>query len=337
MQAEKYFDEQYIKDFFTKKILPLYPDFLEVLNLRIIAHKKNVWEKSHHMVIEYRTKFLGCDGRIRQLPIYCSTHSEESRRGVYESLRFLWDKGFNKGYLSIPHPLLYSDEFQGVFYRGVDGHNLYYYIKQGDKTEIESIVKKSARWFAKLHRMTGARNFNPLNSRIETVLPGLAHILERMSHDYPELEGGVRHIYDIINNKEKDFFKHSEKQWLVHGDAHPENIIRMSPRKIAIIDFTDLCLSDFTRDLGSFTQQLEFMIMRKIKDQAFSDKMKKLFLDTYFSVSNDKLSTSVEERIENYYYWTSMRTAIYYLIKGEAEPQRAFPLIEKTKKHLGLV
>jgi hypothetical protein len=49
----------------------------------------------------------------------------------------------------------------------------------------------------------------------------------------------------------------------------------MSDKKIAVIDFTDICLSDFARDLGTFIQQLEFMANRKIGDHEYTEKIKK--------------------------------------------------------------
>lgn len=326
------FDEQFVLEYFKKKLLPLYPDFKSVLKVSIKAHKKNIWINSYHVVIEFRTKFLGRDGRIRELSIFCSAHSSEPRKNVYDSLSFLWEKGFSKGYLSIPHPLFYSKGFRGTFYRGVSGRNLYSYIRENDRKEVENIVLKSAKWFSKLHRIKTDKNFNPINSRIETVYPGIRHIIWRVGRDYPEYQNVFSQIYEKINSNEKAFLSCQKNLWLVHGDAHPENIIRMGPRKIGVIDFTDLCLSDFARDLGSFTQQLEFMIMRKLGDRDFAEKIKAIFLEEYSKCSKILIDDSTEKRIENYFNWTAMRTATYFLIKDKPEPERAYPLIEEVKK-----
>jgi thiamine kinase-like enzyme len=116
----------------------------------------------------------------------------------------------------------------------------------------------------------------------------------------------------------------------VHGDAHPENIIKMGKRKIAVIDFTDLCLTDFTRDLGTFLQQLEYMCGRKIADKKYAEKVKKLFLEEYFKYVKDvENDLDVEERIETYYYWTAMRTATHFLMKSGPEPTRAEPILKQ--------
>lgn len=328
----KLFDNDYVTSLFTKKVLPLYPDFVKVKKIKIHAHKKHVWEDTYHVVIEFSTIFVTKEGKKKKLAIFCSAHSDEPRKNVYKSLKFLWENGFGKGYLSIPHPLFYSNYFKGTFYRGVVGKNLYHYIREKNFVEIESIIAKTAAWFAKLHNLPieKAINFNKENSRIETVFPGIDHIIWRINKTYPKYSAVYKEIYNTLNNIEKAFLQNTKRLWLVHGDAHPENIIKMSARKIALIDFTDLCLSDFARDLGSFLQQLEFMSARKIGKQDYTEKIKKIFLDEYFAHSHNKLDRELEKRMDNYYNWTAMRTATYFLIKDEPEPLRAYPIIKQV-------
>jgi hypothetical protein len=255
----KLLDENYVKDYFTKKVLPMYPSFKEVRKVRIRPHKKLIWEHTYHVVLEFKTVFKTHEGQSKTLPIFCSAHSSEPRRNVYESLHFLWQSSFSKGYLSIPHPLFYSEYFRGTFYRGVAGETLYHYIREKNYAEIESVLCKTARWFAKLHNLStkNAPNFNKENSRIKTVFPGKKHIMDRVISAYPEYEKIYKDFYKRLIEAEKKFFSNNDKRWIVHGDAHPENVIRMSRKKIAVIDFTDICISDHARDLGSFAQQLE--------------------------------------------------------------------------------
>ena len=194
-KARHLFDEKYVIDLLNKKVLPMYPDFTSIKKIKIHAYKDHIWDSDHHegtyhVVIEYQTTFNTKNGKTKKLPIICSAHSDEPRKNVYDALKFLWGSGFDKGYLTIPHPLFYSDYFRGTFYRGVEGKNLYYYIRNKNYSEIESIVTKAAKWFAKLHNLStkNARNFNVINSRIETVLPGIPHILWRVKEDYPQYE-----------------------------------------------------------------------------------------------------------------------------------------------------
>ena len=110
----------------------------------------------------------------------------------------------------------------------------------------------------------------------------------------------------------------------------------MGKKKLAVIDFTDICLSDCARDLGCFLQQFEYMSMRKINDVEFTEKIKKLFLENYFKNAKIKMDDDLQKRIDNYYNWTNIRTATFFLLKDRAEPDRATPLIEKVKNNLSI-
>lgn len=334
----KLFDEQFVLDLFKKEVLPQYPDFSDIKRIKILAPKKNIWHRTYHVVIEYRTIFLTNDKKERQLRIFCSAHSDEPRKNVYLALKFLWEHNFSSSFLTTPRPLFYSDYFQGTFYRGVEGHNLYNYIRENKRREVNDIMPRAAQWFAKLHGLDNkeAPNFNVGNSQIKTVVPGVKHILGEVKSSYPDHYNFYQKAYKIFIENEERFLKSTKKRWLIHGDAHPENIIKVSQRRIAAIDFTDICLADFARDLGCFLQQLEFMIMRKIQDKEYADKTKKLFLDNYFKSVKIELGEDLKTRIDNYHNWTAIRTATFFLTKDNPEPERAEPLIEKVKKNLGI-
>lgn len=331
-------DEQFVKDYLSKKILQFYPDFVAIKKIKILPHKKLIWETTYHVVFEYETTFIMKNKRTKNLSIFCSAHSNEPRLDFYKALKFLWQHGFGKGDLSIPHPLFFSKGFNALFYRGVSGRNLYYYIKKDDRVKIESTIIKAAFWFAKLHGLEtyGHLVFNKPNSRIESVFPGMPHILERVAQDYLQYSSTFSEIYNCINQKEKDFLASTEKRWMVHGDAHPENIICMGKTKIGMIDFSDFCSADFARDLGSFIQQLGYMCNRKIGDEQYTKKLQKLFLDSYIKNAKIKLDDDLQSRIDNYYNWTTMRTATHFLIKDGPEPDRAVPLIKEVADRLNI-
>jgi len=333
----KLFDEKFISNFFDKEVLPLYPDFKEIKKIKIIPHKKLIWEKTYHVVVEFKT-YLSNGEKTRIFPIFCSAHSDEPRHNVYRALEYLWSHSFASSNLTIPRPLFYNQEFRGTFYQGVEGNNLYHYIKSGNRAMIEETIVRAAAWFYKLHNLpaAGVENFNQENSRIKTVFPGFRRMLRIVRNRYPEYEKLFKIFFDKFSTFEKIFLMSTDKRWLIHGDAHPENIIRISREKTAVIDFTDICLSDFARDLGCFLQQLEFMIMRKIGEADYAQKVKDVFLKSYLENAKIELSINLLERINNYYNWTAVRTAIFFLTKAEPEPDRAVPLIKTISKKLGI-
>lgn len=324
-------DEQIVAKLIKERVLPQYPDFSDIKKIEIHPYKKLIWESTYHVVLEYNVSFVTQDKKIKTLPIVCTAHSGEPRKNVYSVLKFLWGKGFGHGDLTIPHPLFYSNFYRATFYRGVKGVTLYQFIKEKNYVEIEKIIPRAARWFVKLHRLPikQAKNFNKKNSRIATVIPGSKYTLQKIKENSPQYYPACEKIFNILIAAEKTFFRSAKKRWLIHGDAHPENVIKMSERKTALIDFTDFCLADFARDLGAFLQQIEFMYKRKIGDDEYIAKLKKLFLDSYLKDAKIKLDDSLAKRINTYYNWTSLRTAIFFLLKDEPEPERAHGLLVK--------
>lgn len=334
----KLLDEQFVFKFFEDKILPIYHNFSAIKKIEIRPRKKNIWEHTYHVVIEYKISFETKEKILETIPIFVAAHSSEPRKNVYDALRFLWDQDFGKGDLTIPHPLFYSEEFRGTFYRGVEGHHLYYYIKNKNYKNIEKIVPRAAAWFVKLHSLktAGVKNFNEENSLIKTAIPGVGHILEKIHERYPKYYEFCKKVYGIIIAEEEKFLNSTKTRWLIHGDAHPENIIKMSENTLAAIDFSDLCLSDFARDIGSFMQQVEYMSNRKIGDKKYSTKLKNLFLEKYLENGKIKLNKNLEKRINTYYIWTAMRTATFFLIKESPQPDRAEELFQLISKKLKL-
>lgn len=333
-------DENFTINLFKRGILPKYPEFSDIKKIKPLLIKNHIWASTYHVVIEYQTAFVNLEKKLETLSIYCTAHSDEPRLNSFEALTFLWQNGFDEGNLAIPRPLFYSPDFNAFFYQGISGENLYQYIRRKDVKTIESVMVKTAAWFAKLHRLSAtaikAKNFNPLNSLIETIIPGMAQALAKVQAKAPRYYEICREAYRIINNEEKEFFSSTNDRWLIHGDAHPENVIIINKNKIGVIDFTDICLADYARDLGTFLQQMEFMMLYKIEDQSEVGKIKQLFLNSYFENTKIALDDNLQKRINNYYNWTALRTAIFFLLKDKAEPERAHGLFIKISRDLKL-
>lgn len=331
-KAKQLFDADFIRRRYGKKILKRLPEFLSIDSLEVVEHKSHVWETTYHVVIEYRIAFRAKAGGNKTLSVFCSAHSSEPRKNVYESLKFLWNNGFNGNsgnILTVPHPLFYSNYFRGTFYVGAEGRNLHQYIREGRLDQVEKIIVNTAAWFAKLHAMpiAGARNFSRDNSRIKTVRPGMKTIFARLEDQHSQLYGRFKKAFESINDREKEFMAGTKERWLVHGDAHPENIIEMPDGKICVIDFTDLCLADFARDLGTFLQQLDMKIDRRLGNPEFAAKMKKVFLDNYLENAKIKLDEGLKQRIDAYYDWTVLRNVAFFLTKHNPLPDRAEQLL----------
>lgn len=333
------FDDDFVIDYLRHKLLPLYPAFTDIKRVKIEPYKKMIWETTYHVVIGFKVYFSSVNGSEEDISIVCSAHSDEPRKNVYAALEYLWEKEFNSDGIDLPRPLFYSKQFNGTFYRALQGENLLYYIKNKDIESVEKIVVASAKLFAKLHSLSGdsGANFNPGNARIETVIPGVENIFKEMTVRYGEKYTPIlKKIYGYFISQEEKYFSSGAPLKLIHGDAHPENIIKTGDDRIGIIDFTDLCLSDYARDLGTFLQQVEYKIMAKIGDADLAERIKKIFLDNYLSASGIELDDSLQKRIFLYYNWTAIRTSTYWFLKFGHNEERAESLLNMVKNNLKL-
>lgn len=324
-------DEKFVNELFREKVLPLYPTFTAIEEITIEAIKDNIWQTAYHVVIEYQVLFRDNEGKETKLLLYASAHDSEPRENVYTALKYLWSQSFSHGDLTIPHPLFYLKEYNAVFYRGVEGKNLFHYIQHKNKDEVEKLVVKTADWLSKLHSLKAGEkeNFNVINSRVETIVPGREATLKMMKERYPDQADRLAKCYGAIIASEEEYFSSTADRCLIHGDAHTENVIKVSDGKIAFIDFTDICLGDYARDLGTFIQQFEYK-GRKMEDPEFIERMKDLFLNSYLSQRGLILTPELEKRINTYYYWTNIRSAIFLFLFHKPQPERAKELMEKT-------
>lgn len=333
------FDEEYVLAMLRRKLLPLYPAFSGIEKIKIIPYKKLIWATTYHVVVGYDVYLSDSSPETTKILVVCSAHSDEPRENVFEAMRYLWEHKFNQGNIDIPHPLFYSEYFRGAFYRGIHGENLLHYIKHQEYDETRRLLPLAAKLFARLHNLPAgaAANFNPLNSRIKTVIPGVDNILREMSERYQgKFDKPLSQMYSYFVSEEEKFMSQNLSLSLIHGDAHTENLIKTGDDRIGLIDFTDFCLSDFARDLGTFLQQLEYKVIAKKGESKIAEEFKKIFLDAYLEERGLKMTADLEKRIQLYYNWTAIRTSAFLFLKYESDPVRAEILFDQVKKNLNI-
>jgi len=335
------FDEKFVLSYFKKHILPLYPYFVDIKKVKIRPYKKMVWEEDYHVVIEFETYFLNQDGGKNKIRIICSAHDKEPREKAFNILKYFWDSSVNSKPIEFPHPLFYSEEFRGVFYRALRGRNLLYLLKEDKIEALKKKIKMAAIFFARLHELKVDVNseFSPEIEKIENVVPGKEAILREMSLRYNGLHDiDLKKDYDWFIESENKFLKNKKNISVIHGDAHLENLIDVGPGRLGVIDFSDFCYSDFARDLGTFMQQVEYKVLSRsdFQDIVLAKELNDLFLSKYLELRNIELDDDLKERIRLYYYWTGIRSVVYLFLKFDKEPNRALRLFEKLKKEMNL-
>lgn len=303
---------------------------LKLLSIKPI--KKHIWHTTYHVVFRYTVKI---NGAIRQ--IFVTAHDQEPREVALKALEYLYAHGFGQGNCLVPEPLFYDKKYNATFYFGLNGDNLYHYIKENNREEVKKLVIKTAKWLSLLHGLPVDAKliFNKDNAKISTVSPGVRAVLEAVCLHFPQHTAFYNELYRyFIENENKNLDAISLS--MIHGDAHPENVIRLNSTKIGVIDFVDMAVGDRARDVGTFLQQLGYMANRKINDPAFTEEIKDLFLTTYLKSAKLKMSDDLQKRIDLYYDWTAIRTATYFLIKHDPEPERAEALITGVKQSLNI-
>jgi thiamine kinase-like enzyme len=327
------FDSNFVKEFFKEKVLPHYPDVHNIGSIKIKPYKKFIWKTTYHVVIDFHVEFLMKNGKTRKTHIVCSAHSSEPREKAFNVLTYLWRRRLGKGVV-LPRPLFYCPDFRASFYRALNGKDLCYYILKKDKETIKDLTAKAGLMLARLHLLKLNNHklpeFEESNSKLATVIPGIKKISSEIKKRYgQDMQEKIVNPYYKCISKEEEYLSQNPKLCLIHGDFHTENIIRVSKRKVGLIDFTDFSLSDYARDLGNFLQQLEYKLELKFfYERDFIVEMKQLFLKEYLKESEKSLDDNLQARINNYYKWTALRTASYWLMKDKPEPKRAEAIIK---------
>lgn len=326
------FDDNFVKDFFTEKVLPHYPDVYQIKSIKIRPYKKFIWKITYHVVIDFHVEFLLKNNKTRKTHIVCSAHSSEPREKAFDVLNYLWKRRLGKGAV-LPRPLFYCPNFRGSFYRALNGKDLCHYILKKDIETIKDLCAKAGLMLARLHILKLNNNklpkFEESNSKLSTVIPGIDKISREIEKKYgKEMYEKIVLPYKKCILKEEEYLNKNPKLCLVHGDFHTENIIRVSKKKVGLIDFTDFSLSDHARDIGNFLQQLEYKLELKFYyERDFIKEMKNLFLNEYLKENKIILDDDLQVRINNYYKWTALRTACYWLMKDNPESRRAESII----------
>jgi len=303
-----------------------------VHSAKVIKH--NFHQDYYNLVAAYQLSCLE-NGSKKDLTIYCSAHSNESRQQTMANLQLLWQKHIPNDQFQANRPLFYEPGCRALFYVGLPGRNLFQCFENGHQEEINGYLQLTAQWLARLHRLTlGLADWpGGQQQRISDVVPGRVRALEKVQENCPQYYNRFVKLYNLLEQREASHWPSRENLTMIHGDLHPENVI-INDQGAAIIDWADASLGDPTRDLGSFIQQLVFMGQRHINDYNYWQQAQTLFLETYRQAAAVNPPADWQRRIDTYYYFTAFRTAIYFVTKSGPEPERAEGLLDEVEANL---
>lgn len=321
---------EYIKELFNNNFKKIYPNYVGIEKLQISHIKKHLDDYFEHIVASYSfliVRLINNEKKYLRLNIYCSAHSDGSRKKVMEILKLI-----NPYNISDQKALFYDLPTQAMFYEGVRGQNLYYYIQH--QVDIKKYIKEVAIALANLHKLKINTKFKI--SKFKSNLWSLDPSNVLGSDKLIELKNSKNEILKLLKYIKIEFKRlkiEQHQNCFIHGDFHPENIIiQEDTKKINIIDFTDANISDFTQDLGSFMQQFRFMSLRFYPGRKV-EYYQTIFLRNYFKTRNIIINQDIKNRMLFFQAWLSLRSAVFFLRSDNAEVKVNF-LIQQTKEFL---
>lgn len=312
------------------------PSFCQEYNLDSLSAsfiKKNLdpAKNYYHVIARYESEPLG------EQAIFMTAHSQEDRAKAYSALLFLSEHGFARRDLFLPRPLFYDRELNAFFYLGIKGDNLLAAIKS-TPDELDIWLPKVSRWAAELHNIpiSSDNNFNAPNSRIATAIPGPDYFLNKIAQTFPDFLPEVKDIFSRLSGLEDKNLKNLERPYLIHGDLHPENVIvNRQSKSLTVIDYTDISLSDWARDIGTFIYQFDFMA-RGFLRSGEAGRLNNLFLQGYFAAAGRPEDENITRRLNLYKSWAALRATIYFLVKGFPEENNASQTLKDARYYLSL-
>ncbi len=323
-------NQEYIIELFDRNFKKIYPNYIGIEKLQIHTIKKHLDDKFEHIVSSYSfliIRSINNEKKYLRLNIYCSAHSDGSRKKVMDIIKFITP--FN---ISDQKALFYDNKTQSMFYEGVRGQNLYYYIQH--QVDVKKYIKEVAIKLANLHELKIDKKIKitKFKSNLWSLDP--SNVLN--SNKTLELKTSKNEIIKLLKYIKIEFKRlkiESHQNCFIHGDFHPENIIIQEDTKdINIIDFTDVRISDFTQDLGSFMQQFRFMSLRFYPGRKV-EYYQTIFLRNYFKTRNISINQDIKNRMLFFQAWLSLRSAVFFLHSNNAEIKVNF-LIQQTKEFL---
>lgn len=319
MLIEQLFQPGGARRYFNEKMPTLSHQYdLSDLQINFIKRNLDAAVNYYHVILRFDAEGFG------DLAVFMTAHSQEDRASAYQALLFL-DQRFPRGNdLFLARPLLYDKDLNAFFYLGLRGGRLLELIGTASP-DLPAVLSELARWLARLHGIVaGAEaNFNAVNSRIATVVPGPDYFLEKIGRLFPQYRDRIKVLFFKLTEAEEKSLSNLDRLYLIHGDLHPENVIINAPAGLlTVIDYTDACLSDWARDLGNFIYQFDFM-SRGYLDKGRVTRLSNLFLKEYFAAAGIKDDASAKRRLNLYQSWAALRATIYFLVKVMPEEKNA--------------
>lgn len=332
----KLLDLDFVAEILNKRLNKYYSDFAEVKKIKATPFKKHLGVTSAVFVVEYVIDYFDIHKNKKQLVVFASAHSDYSRKDAYKKTSFLYNNGFDQGKFRVTKPLFYINEQRAFFYEASVGKNFFSFLREDEEANFKGVFTLVAGWIKQLHSFDIEKN--PVDWRhfsISTMNPAPKKFIKDFLEEDKICGKIVSELVETMIKMEEDN-ANKNKQTMIYGDNHPENVIieSLQARHLEMIDFTDLALGDPMADIGTFLQQFDFMSHTFMPREKIN-KYKLYFLEAYFGKKIDKINVDYINRINLYQSWTALRTTVFVFYMHNEESD-ILDLLEEAKNYLDL-
>lgn len=333
-----FFDKKFITRLLSKK---LGDQFKKIDKIEIFPVKRYNKADFQHCVNCYKVHGVTPKNEYKEITVYCSAHSDGSRKKTYKVMKFIYKNFSERKELTATRPLFYHQKLKACFYQGVRGQNLFGPIHREDKS-IEPILKMTSHWLAVLHRLSPPRYLKLI--KIDDNFFDPSGILYKLKQPYKPYKKKILAHIKLLQKHWLNSRPAKSGMVLCHGDLNLENIIVQEKddkiNKLAIIDYTDLGLADRSFDLGYFKQRLERKLIYQLnippKKMGY---LFKNFLKNYLKYSKIKRVPELNKNIIFFEAVSSLKWIIYclYLNRGVERINYYLKYFEDKLKQIGLI
>jgi thiamine kinase-like enzyme len=284
-------NKDFIQNLFETKKNLYFPEIKETISEIEIKKISPLWAKESCLV-KYKISFGEKIKTIRGSAKISSSHKD-----VWETMRYLYSAGFNKGDFLVAKPLDFISESNLILYEEAQGVPLCEILSNpsSKEQEINIYLEKSAEWLKKLHTTCahighghndirpafffGKEKYAETSKKINRVMPDLKK--------YLPTDKNLESIKKIWNE---------ESETIIHNDFYPGNFI-IGKNKFYGIDFDLSGIGPQLMDIATLYGFLEFP--EEIWKSDFSEEKIKIFqqvfLKKYCEISSLDYSRTKEK------------------------------------------
>ena len=156
----KVIDRKFIRHLLCENLPKHYDNYQKLLSFKLDPYKRHISPRNVVFVVEFKIKYQDKVGHSHNLDIFCSAHSDGSRKDAYKNCKFLYEHGFDKGNFRVTKPLFYLVKQKAFFYEASPGRSFLNFFTQEPEANLKPTFKLIVAWIKKIHNFDTKLDFS---------------------------------------------------------------------------------------------------------------------------------------------------------------------------------